>query len=88
MTPEEAKDRAERARLLLADEMLQAAFSDTRDALVAAVTVAKTPEESYKAAIALQTFELIKGCIESHIHTAKVIEYNTKKPFLDRVLGR
>lgn len=88
MTPEEAKLRAEKARQLLNDPELKAAFDDTRDALISALNIAKSQDEAYKAAIALQTFELIKGCIESHIQTAKVIEFNSKKTFVDRVLGR
>lgn len=88
MTPEEAKSRAERAQQLLDDEMLKEAFSATNEALVGALNVAKTPDEAFKATIALQTFNLIKGCIESHIQTAKVIEFNSKRTFVDRILGR
>jgi hypothetical protein len=88
MSPEEATSRAERAKQLLQDPMLNEAFTATRDGLISALTIAKSPEEAYKAAIALQTFEVIKGCLESHIHTAKVVEFNTRKTFVEKILGR
>lgn len=88
MTPEEAKLRAEKARQLLGDEMLKEAFDATHAALLDAVALAKTPEESFKAAVAIQVHRLIRDCITSHIETAKVIEFNNKRTFVDRVLGR
>lgn len=88
MNAEEAKFRAERAQQLLNDEMLKESFRATEEALVNAVAIAKTPEEAFKAAVAYQVFRLIKDSISSHIETAKVIEFNSKKTFVDRVLGR
>lgn len=84
MTPEEAKARAVHAQQLLDDPLLSEAFNATRDALIAAVKVAKNEQEAYKAAIALQTFELLKGAIEGHIQTAKVVEFNFKPTLKER----
>jgi glycerol-3-phosphate acyltransferase PlsY len=88
MNPEEAQIRAEQAKQLLRDPMLIESFNATQEALVGAVKVARTQDESYKAAVALQVFDLIKGCITSHIETAKVIEFNSKRTFVDKILGR
>jgi hypothetical protein len=91
VTPELANDRAERAKQLLSDALLKEAFTAAEDALNRAVRAAKTEQEAFKAAIACQVFELIKGSIEGHIETAKIISYNfkDKQPsILDRVMGR
>lgn len=88
MTKEEAQDRAERAKQLLSNPMLKEAFEDTERALIQAIGLSKTPDESYKAAIAFQVFGLLKGCIQGHIETAKVIEFQSKQTLVDRVLGR
>jgi hypothetical protein len=44
------------------------------------VKQSKTPEEAFKAAIALQVFDLIKNALQSHIETAKVMEFNFREP--------
>jgi hypothetical protein len=88
MSPDEANVRAERAKQLLNDEVLMEAFNATHEALISALNIAKTPEEAFKATVALQAYNLIKNCIQSHIETAKVIEFNTKRSFVDKVLGR
>jgi hypothetical protein len=67
---------------------LRSAFDATHEALISSLNIAKTPEEAFKATVALQAFNLIKGCIESHIETAKVIEFNSKRTFVDKILGR
>jgi len=85
VNPEEAVARAERAKQLLEDPMLKEAFSASEDALNRAVRSAKTPEEAFKAAIACQVFDLIKGSIEGHITTAKIIEYNFKPSLRERI---
>jgi hypothetical protein len=84
MSPEEAKQRAERARQLLNDPMLKEAFSAAEEALNRAVRAAKTDTEAFKAAIACQVFDLIKGSIEGHIATAKIVEYNFKPTLKER----
>jgi hypothetical protein len=66
LTPEEARYRAERARQLLKDELFKESFDLAHEALIGAVKLAKTENEAYKAAIALQVFELIKNSIVSH----------------------
>lgn len=85
MTPEEAKARAERARQLLEDPLLKESFAATEEALNRSVRAAKTESEAFKAAIACQVFDLIKGSIEGHIQTAKIIEYNFKPTLLERI---
>ena len=85
MTPELANDRAERAKLLLNDSLLKEAFSASEDALNRAVRAAKTEQEAFKAAIACQVFDLIKGSIEGHIETAKIVSYNFKPTLRERI---
>jgi D-hexose-6-phosphate mutarotase len=84
MSPDEAKIKAERARQLLEDDLLKESFDLAHTAIQQALRVAKTPEESFKATIALQTFFLIKDSISTHIETGKIIEYNFKPTLLER----
>jgi len=85
MTPDDAKARAERAKQLLSDPMLKEAFQASEDALNRAVRAAKTETEAFKAAIACQVFDLIKGSIEGHIETAKIVEYNFRPSLKERI---
>ena len=85
MTPDEAKARAERARQLLEDPMLKEAFDASEEALNRAVRAAKTKDEAFKAAIACQVFDLIKGSLQGHIETAKIVEYNFKPTLRERI---
>jgi len=85
VTPELANDRAERAKQLLSDSLLKEAFAAAEDALNRAVRAAKTEQEAFKAAIACQVFDLIKGSIEGHIETAKIISYNFKPTLKERI---
>lgn len=80
MELDEARSRAERAKQLLSDPVLSSTFAECHVALVGAVKRSKTEQEAYKAAIALQVFDLIKAALESHIETAKVMEFNFKEP--------
>jgi D-hexose-6-phosphate mutarotase len=84
MSPDEAKIKAERAKQLLEDSLLKESFDLAHTAIQQALRVAKTPEESFKATIALQTFFLIKDSISTHIETGKIIEYNFKPTLLER----
>jgi hypothetical protein len=85
MTPEEANGRAERAKQILKDPLVVEAFSAAEDALNRAVRASKTEQEAFKAAIACQVFGLIKGSIEGHIETAKIIQYNFKPSLKERL---
>jgi hypothetical protein len=85
MNPEEAKARAERAKQLLSDTLLKESFDLAHEAIIQAVRVAKTEQEAFKAAIALQTYHLIKDSISTHIETGKIIEYNFKPTLRERV---
>lgn len=76
MTPEEASARSERAKQILEDPLFSETLSIAEDALLRAVKSAKTEHEAYKAAIALQVFDLLVGQIRSHMDTAKVMSFN------------
>jgi len=85
VNPEEAKVRAERAKQLIDDPLLKESFDLAHEAIQQALRVAKTPEESFKATIALQTFYLIRDSIKTHIETGKIIEYNFKPTLRERI---
>ena len=85
MNPEEAKVRAERAKQLIDDPLLKESFDLAHEAIQQALRVAKTPEESFKATIALQTYFLIRDSIKTHIETGKIIEYNFKPTLRERI---
>lgn len=85
MTPEEAQAKAKRAKQLLGDAVLKESFDLAHTAILQALRVAKTPEESFKATVALQTFHLIKDSITTHIETGKVIEYNFRPTLRERL---
>ena len=85
MNPEEAKQRAERAKQLLGDPLLKESFDLAHEALLQALRVAKTQEEAFKATVALQTYHLIKDSISTHIETGKIIEYNFKPTLRERI---
>jgi len=90
VTPEEAQARAERAKQILEDPLVKDAFLAAEEALNRSVRAAKTEKEAFKAAIACQVFDLIKGSIEGHITTAKIMEFNfkDKRGFLDLISSR
>ena len=85
MTPAEAKERADQATYLLSHPLLKETFSNAEQALNQAVRLAKTPEEAFKAAIACQVFELIRGQLQAHVETAKVMQFNFKPTLRERV---
>jgi D-hexose-6-phosphate mutarotase len=85
MNPEEAKARAEHAKQLLNDSLLKESFDLAYEAVQQALRVAKTPEESFKATIALQMYYLIKDSISTHIETGKIIEYNFRPTIKERL---
>jgi hypothetical protein len=85
MNQEEAQARAEHAKQLLADSLLSESFTLAHEALLQALRVAKTPEEAFKATVALQTYHLIKDSISTHIETGKIISYNFKPTLRERI---
>ena len=85
MNPDEAKVKAERAKQLLDDPLLQESFDLAHEALLQALRVAKTPDEAFKATVALQTYHLIRDSIQTHIETGKIIQYNFKPTLRERV---
>jgi hypothetical protein len=85
MNPEEAKARAEHAKQLLNDSLLKESFDLAHEAVQQALRIAKTPEESFKATIALQMYYLIKDSISTHIETGKIIEYNLRPSIKERL---
>jgi hypothetical protein len=88
MSPEESKDRAEQAKYLLSHPLLKECFENAEIALNQAVRQAKTPEEAFKAALACQVFELLRGQLTAHIETQKMIAFHATRSVLDKVLGR
>ena len=85
MTPEEAGARAERAKQLMDDVLLKESFDLAHAAILQALRIAKTPEESFKATVALQTYHLIRDSISTHIETGKIISYNFKPTFREKI---
>lgn len=85
MNAEEAKAKAERAKQLLDDPILKDAFDLAHQAIQQALRIAKSPEESFKATIALQTYFLIVDSLKTHIETGKIIEYNFKPSLRERI---
>jgi hypothetical protein len=85
MTPEEAGAKAERAKQLMSDPVLSESFDLAHSAILQAIRVAKTEQEAFKAAVALQTYHLIKDSISTHIETGKIISYNFKPTLRERV---
>jgi hypothetical protein len=85
LNPEEAKARAERAKQILDDPIVKESFATAHEAIIQAIRVSKTEAEAFKAAIALQTYHLIKDSISTHIETGKIIEYNFKPSLRERI---
>jgi hypothetical protein len=85
MTPEDAERKAGHAKQLLEDPLLKESFDLAHEALLQAIRVAKTPDEAFKATVALQTFHLIKDSISTHIETGKIIQYNFKPTFREKI---
>ena len=85
MTPEEAGARAERAKQLMDDPLLKESFDLAHAAILQALRIAKTPEESFKATVALQTYHLIRDSISTHIETGKIISYNFKPTLREKI---
>ena len=85
MTPEEAGAREERAKQLMDDPLLKESFDLAHAAILQALRIAKTPEESFKATVALQTYHLIRDSISTHIETGKIISYNFKPTLREKI---
>jgi hypothetical protein len=85
LTPEEAGARAERAKKLMDDVLLKESFDLAHAAILQALRIAKTPEESFKATVALQTYHLIRDSISTHIETGKIISYNFKPTLREKI---
>lgn len=79
LSQEEAEQRANQARNLLADPMLQDAFNETEKALLRAAKLTKTKDEAERAVLALQSLELVKAALYGHIETGKVMEHNFRR---------
>ena len=85
MSHEEKQQKAEAAKQLLENPILKESFDLSHAAILQALRVAKTPEEAFKATVALQTYHLIKDSITTHIETGKIIDYNFKPSLRERV---
>lgn len=88
MTPEEAKIRAERARQLLNDELLKSSLAAGTEAAIAACSLVKDEKEAWRACMTLKACLDVTRALAGHIESAKVIEFNSKRTFVDKVLDR
>lgn len=82
--------QAERAAQLMADPVMQSILKETERQLLGAIKIAVTPDQAYKAAIALQVFGLIEGAMQSMVDTGKMaaIELERKRNWFGKVTGR
>ena len=67
------------------DVLLKESFDLAHAAILQALRIAKTPEESFKATVALQTYHLIRDSISTHIETGKIISYNFKPTLREKI---
>lgn len=86
MNPEEAKSRAERAKQLLADELLRGSLAALTEAAISACAQARDEKDAWRACMTLKACMDVARGLASHIETAKVIEFN-QKPTLRERLG-
>lgn len=85
MSPEEAKQRAERAHQLLADSLLKESLAAITEAAIAACAQAKDEKESWRACMTLKACMDVTRSLASHMETAKVVEFNFKPTLRERV---
>jgi len=77
---------AERAQQLWNDPIMQKIMTETENQLILAVKSSTTPEQAYKAAIALNVFGLILNSIGAMIDTGKMaaIQLEQKRKWYER----
>jgi hypothetical protein len=86
MNTEEAKDRAERAKQLLSDELLKGSLAALTESAIAACAQARDEKDAWRACMTLKACMDFARGLASHVETAKVIEFN-QKPTLRERLG-
>ena len=64
--------QAERAAQLMADPIMKHILEETERVLILTVKNATTPEQAFKAAIALQTFSVIVNSMQAMVNTGKM----------------
>lgn len=79
MTPEEAEQRAERAKQLLNDPLLKESLASNMNAAIAACAEVKDEGAAWRACMYLKAVMDATHAIASHIETAKVVNFNKKR---------
>ena len=85
MNLEDAQARAERARQLLDDELLKESFAANVNAAIAYCASAKDEQEAWRACMRLKAVMEATQSIAAHVETGKVVEFNQRKTFRDRL---
>lgn len=85
MNPEEAKARAEHAKQLLGDELLKGSLAAITEAAIAACAQAKDEKDAWRACMTLKACMDFARGLASHMETAKVVEFNQRPTFRERL---
>lgn len=64
--------QAERAQQLMNDPIMKRILTETENQLVLAVKSSVTPDQAYKAAIAMQVFAIIRNSMNAMVETGKM----------------
>jgi hypothetical protein len=84
MNTEEAKQRAERAKLLLGDELLRGSLAALTEAAISSCAQAKDEKDAWRACVTLKACMDVARGLASHLETAKVVEFNQKLTLRER----
>lgn len=85
MTPEEARERADRAKTLLTDPLLKDSLTANVNAAIAACASVKDEKEAWRACMTLKAAMECTKALATHLETAKIIEYNFKPSLRERI---
>ena len=84
MSPEEAKQRAEHAKHILADALFKESLASITESAIAACSQAKDEKDAWRACMALKACMDVARGLASHMETAKVVEFNSKPTLRER----
>lgn len=85
LNPEEAKQRAERARQLLEDPLLKDSLAANVNAAIAACSQVRDEKEAWRACMNLKAVMDATRSIATHVETGKIIEHNFKPTLRERI---
>lgn len=79
--------QAERARQLMQDPIMQKILSETERQLILAIKSAQTPDQAFKASIALQVFSVIGNSMEAMVQSGRMaaIQLEEKRKWFDKL---